>query len=242
MYGYIYKTADIRPIGPSGYSLKSKPGARYGLSWEPEATPLLELLSITVTPSSVLAGTGILDPVFTLAWRGTPSGVNITSAGTGYKELSSPFEEFTWTGVFPTGNHNTLRVFNIAATGMAANTVSGSIVINFLPKAYYAEAATGVVFNESFIKNLGNSFLASGHYGTIGADAGVGETLFYAVVNDYGTPSVIHNGSNLRFALTLATGTAINVTNEAGYTTEYSLYRTEYDSTGEQFYELDGTA
>lgn len=240
MYGYIYKTADIRPIGPSGFRLTSKPGARYGLSWEPEAQYPLELLSFQVTPSSLLLGTGISNPSFSMTWRGTPSGVNITSAGTGYKELSSPFEEFTWTGTFPTGALDPRRVFTLNATGIAGNTVSGYTETLFLSLAYYGENATGVTYTEAMIKDLPASYLVSGHYGNILADAGVGQTLFYAS-SASATPKVVHVGSNLRMPLIAATGSTINVTNAAGVTRPYYLWRTAYDNTGEQYYILDGT-
>lgn len=231
---------DIRPIGPSGTRLASKPGGRHGFSWEYEGEYPLEILTVTVSPSSVLAGTGILNPVFTISYRGTPSGVNITSAGTGYKNLTSPFTSFTWLGTFPTGYHNTQRGFTINATGLAGNTVSATVLLPFLPRAYHAAASTGVTFDEAFIKSLTSTNLVSGHFGVLNTDTSLGEAMFYAAVTDNGTPRVIHRSSNMGFLLTQATGNTINVTNEAGYTAAYSLWRTDYDNAGEQIYNLDG--
>lgn len=231
--------ADLRPIGPSGSMLYSHPGTRYGLSWGSRPDYQLEITSISVTPSAVLAGTGIQNPQFNISFRGNPSGVSITTDGTGWVSIPSPFTSFTWSGYFSSGVYYSNRIFNIVATGIGGSVATGSVSIANLPRHYFGFASSGSTYNNTFITSLGTNILASGHYGQIYVDIDeASKTLFYAAPNST-TPGAI-TAYNFRFPLILATGTSINVTNEAGAIIPYRLFRMGYNFMGEIVLDLDG--
>jgi hypothetical protein len=225
---------DIRPIGPSGSRLTSLPGQRYGLTWSYDP---VAITAIGVSPSSVLAGTGLLNPVFTIAYSGTPSGANISTAGTGTLQIPSPFTSFTWSGVFPTGIPTSVRTFTINVTGMAGNTTSTTVPVVWHQYYYYGVRNSGT-YNQAFIESLTSSGVSTtGHAGTIVGD--IDEFMFYAFRADVNTPTFLDTLCNIKQLWTNAATVAF--TNKAGFTENYRIFRTDYSGIAEATFVL-GTA
>lgn len=228
------RVPDIRPIGPDGSFLVSNPLARYGLGWSylynSYLQPDLSILSFTTPTGTYLAGTNIVNPTFSASYNLGVSGAIIT-VDTGVQSINSPFTSHTFLGSV-SGLPDQAITFTLTASGyIPAGTVQATTGWTWRQLEYWGAATGGAGYTSQFIKNLSNSgFYSSSRYINYSVNTS-GNFAFYGYRSGSSTPVFKDSGNNIIGGFTLV-ATGISLTNAAGHTENYSLYRSDFPQIG----------
>jgi hypothetical protein len=232
---------DYRPIGTNGTLLvadSTQPeGTRWGFVCPNSLIPTASFSFASVTPSGVLLGSGVSNPIF--SWVDSlanymrfftitcSSGVQSSSGigGTG---------NYQWVG--PTGEYfirtvrNDTRCFTISieSDDVCDNITQIEVCMQWQQKQYWGPSADGTI-NQAFIEALSNNQLNPNHVLSMSGTVPSGQYMWYAFSANAGIPKFKYN--NLYGGFTqVSTGTPF--TNAMGIFDTYQVWRSDYPFLG----------
>lgn len=192
----------------------------------------IKVNSFSASPNTVEVGSTVSS--VTLNWTLSKMPVTLTVAGE--TETSALSGSKTITGSFTTNQTWPISATDAGSAHNPAHTATGSATLKFLNKAYWGVSAEPQSIDSAFVNGLpttttGNSALTTSKARSITVNAGAsgsGLYVWYAIPESFGTPVFASGGFTGGFRL----AATFEHTNESGYKTSYTVWRSDNDGLG----------
>lgn len=177
--------------------------------------------SLSISPSSALMGSTVSSVTISWSLSKVPKTLKLNETNVSSDKLvqsGNIVQSGTWT---------TNITHTMAATDERDTSVSRSVTLSFMNNVYYGVADLNNSPNSSFITGL-TSEMRSSKKPSITINAGANKYVYYAQPTRLGTCSFAVGG----FSGGFESPSTVSVTNSAGYTENYYVYRSTNHSLG----------